>query len=529
MLLTDPFYYLKHFQAMLDALLARDGDLLDAEENAFIRGFASLPQRAQALLVRMVMRKGSLFRASRLQYAEIAGTAAAVQPLIDEQWVDDRPALCLDDWFKLVTKSEVAHHLALSREQASYPKAALRETLRPMFTEARPFQEWCSGHDWCRACSDTVYRLVIDPVCERLRLMFFGNFRQDWSEFVLKDMGVFKFESIDLRHESRPFACRRQVDVFHRLYQCRRRLHEGAPPAEIEVALPPPVRDCEWLEDRRQKLRFQIGRAYERVDEIGQALALYADCSYPDAALRIRRIERRLGHGARRAARCPVPTFNLTLQPPVAPRSVESLVMDHLLAATDEPTCVYFVENALINSLFGLLCWRAIFAPLPGAFFHAYHHGPADLTSRGFAERRAADFDACFALLQSSGYQETIRRHFIEKAGITSPFVAWGFLDSELLDLALQCFPASHLAAWFEWIVRDVSANRSGFPDLVQFWPHSRRYRLIEVKGPGDRLQENQRRCLEFCLSRSIPVSVCRVSFLESISEVYAQTPSDIC
>jgi hypothetical protein len=62
-----------------------------------------------------------------------------------------------------------------------------------------------------------------------------------------------------------------------------------------------------------------------------------------------------------------------------------------------------------------------------------------------------------------------------------------------------------------EWIVRDVKDSRAGFPDLVQFWPSQRRYRMIEVKGPGDRLQDNQKRFLELCVARDIPVSVCWV------------------
>jgi hypothetical protein len=53
--------------------------------------------------------------------------------------------------------------------------------------------------------------------------------------------------------------------------------------------------------------------------------------------------------------------------------------------------------------------------------------------------------------------------------------------------------------------------NRTGFPDLIQFWPEERRYRMIEVKGPGDRLQDNQRRLLEFCCVHGMPVSVCHV------------------
>lgn len=34
---------------------------------------------------------------------------------------------------------------------------------------------------------------------------------------------------------------------------------------------------------------------------------------------------------------------------------------------------------------------------------------------------------------------------------------------------------------------------------------------MIEVKGPGDRLQDNQRRLLEFCAAHDMPVAVCHV------------------
>jgi hypothetical protein len=88
--------------------------------------------------------------------------------------------------------------------------------------------------------------------------------------------------------------------------------------------------------------------------------------------------------------------------------------------------------------------------------------------------------------------------------------VLWQVLTRPLLESALTCIPAAHLRILFEWIVR-YPENRAGFPDLVQFWPLERRYRMIEVKGPGDRLQDNQRRLLEYCVARDIPVSVCHV------------------
>jgi hypothetical protein len=148
--------------------------------------------------------------------------------------------------------------------------------------------------------------------------------------------------------------------------------------------------------------------------------------------------------------------------------------------------------------------------------FHPFQAAPADLTDPGFRRRRAAQFDACLALLDRNEHAPAILRSFEHKTGLQSPFVAWGLLSRELLDLALTCLPAAHLRACFERLLSDIHANRSGLPDLIQFWPHERRYRLIEVKGPGDRLQDNQIRWLEFCAGQSMPVSVCKVSWIES-------------
>ena len=36
---------------------------------------------------------------------------------------------------------------------------------------------------------DRLFSLTIMDLCDRLRLMFFGNLYQDWSEFVLADLG----------------------------------------------------------------------------------------------------------------------------------------------------------------------------------------------------------------------------------------------------------------------------------------------------------------------------------------------------
>ncbi len=39
---------------------------------------------------------------------------------------------------------------------------------------------------------------------------------------------------------------------------------------------------------------------------------------------------------------------------------------------------------------------------------------------------------------------------------------------------------------------------------------------MIEVKGPGDRLQDNQRRLLEYCLANNMPFTVCNVRWSDT-------------
>jgi hypothetical protein len=225
------------------------------------------------------------------------------------------------------------------------------------------------------------------------------------------------------------------------------------------------------------------------------------------------RLQRHAGQTVAREKRLkPIARSAIVLPRPEGPFTVEAVARDHLGSA-DAP--VHYVENALINSLFGLLCWEPVFAGIPGAFFHPFQRGPADLHAPDFHTRRAAQFAACFAQLDSAEYRDTILRHFDRKAGLQSPFVFWGLLNRELLTLALDCLPAAHLKRWFERLLLDIRGNRSGLPDLIRFWPAERRYELIEVKGPGDRLQDNQIRWLEYCLQHDMPVRVLDVRWAD--------------
>jgi len=542
--LENEFYYLDNFHRVLEWIGERYADLLTDDERSFIDLFSALPRHAQALFVRMVMRKGTLFRASKLNYGEIGCAVEAARHLLPTGWITCNPQLTLDELFELLLKPEINTVFRLSLHERQARKAEQLSALRLQFADPRPFS------DWYRDSGDTVYSILAKPLCERLRLIFFGNLRQDWTEFVLSDLGVFKYEQVEFSGASRAFRSRRDVDDYLELHACKERFEAGEALDSVLRVLPAETLANDWLNSRRDRLLYQIAQHVEKQKDWDQAYRLYADCRFPGArarAIRVLekdgeyaraftllktaqqdpeseserqqlgriapRLRRKLGHQkvVQRPAAV-VQRLELSLPMPQQAWWVEGLVRDHLMR---EEAPVFYVENALINGLFGLLCWRAIFSAIPGAFFHPFHRGPADLFSADFVHRRAHTFRSCLDELDTDTYRATIRANYLDKAGTQSPFLIWEALSAELIDLALNCIPASHLKKWFERILLDVKENRTGFPDLIQFWPAERRYHMIEVKGPGDRLQDNQLRWIDYCAAHGMPVAVCYLQWAE--------------
>lgn len=555
--LEDPLYYLHNFRWVLDWVYSRYSDLLSADEQAFVSDFRDLPNASQGLFVRMVMRKGRLFRADKLRYPELGPTDQAVAKLVADGWVNAAPVLDLESLFTLFTWPELRKMLATSLNEVglsgtlakSARKADALIALTELGLKPATLAQWCAGDAYGDA--PIVYELEWMPLCDRFRVMFFGNAHQDWSEFVLTELGMFEYESVEFREASRPFHSRAEIDAYLQLQSCRERFYDTQPlDAEamnaIENSVPTLPSANPWLVRGRDRLVFKIAREWERAGELKRAQSLYQGCGHPEARSRhlrvlelqqdyrralalaeqaqkapeseaerqqlqrlLPRLQRKLG--IKRSDSVPVSahTEELQLTLPQA-LSVEQAVKQYLETA-DAP--VYYVENTLLTGLFGLLCWEAIFAPLPGAFFHPFQRGPADLHWPDFYPRRAHLFEGCFRLLDEDNHRACIMNDFEKKSGRQSPFVHWGALSKTLIEQALACIPPAHLKLCFERLLLDLKANRAGLPDLIQLWPEKREYRMIEVKGPGDRLQDNQKRWLDFFAVHKMPAVVCYVQW----------------
>lgn len=550
--LEDPLYYLTNFEHVLAWVAERHSDLLRDEEHAFLDLFAGLPLGSRALLVRMVMRKGEYFRPSRLAYPEIGDTEAALAPLVTAGVVEEAPTLDVATLFAQLRLAELRQALSVEIAATGLPgtvsKGALREALLAREPVPQPLNVW-----WPQA-PERVVRVRIMAICDRLRLMFFGNLRQDWSEFVLAELGHQRFETVAFGADSRAFQRRDEVDAYLSLHDLRRRLDDGEAPADLAGTLPARP-DNPWLASRHARLCLVLGRRAEREGLADLALALYRRAGWPapeaNGEGRIRylrlaerrgrwrqalalaeplarvtrddveaqaldrlltRLRRRLGLVPESSISEPAPEC-FTLRLP-GPGRVEQAVRDHLHR---QAAPVHYVENTLLTGLFGLLCWEVLFKPLAGAFFHPFQSGPADLYRDDFVIRRRDHFEACLTRLDEGRHRQAILATWREKHGLANPFVHWEALDEELLTQVLACIPPSHLRICFEHLLSNLRANRAGLPDLVQLFPEvppgEPSYRLIEVKGPGDRLQDNQRRWLTVFHRHEIPAAVCHLEW----------------
>ena len=543
--LDDPLYYLKNFETVVSWVAEHHGDLLLEEERKRLDDIRCLSVAARALLVRLVMRRGECFRVDRLNYPELGVPETEVtEELVDAGWLDQDPELTLQEVFHLFTLPELRAFLADSLRQAGVSprrsKTRLLAALEQQFPVALPSAAW--------DLPAMVVRLQYMALFDRVRLMFFGNLRQGWQDFVLVELGYHRYEQVPFTADSRAFNQRRHVDTYLLMHQCRERLDAGEAPESVWLDLPGHRDDNAWLESRRGRLLFELGRGAERRGNPDLALSAFAASRHREARLKtirllermkdfdeawnraneawqsprdeaeergmerlLKRLGKRLGQKPQPLTAPSPPIREWHLQLPDGDNApVEVAVMQHL---SSDQAPAYYVENTLLSGLFGLLCWPAICAPLPGAFFHPFHNGPADLYREDFVERRRDLFEQCLGSLRDGDYASRIRQTWREKQGINCPFVVWPALHESLLEQALQRLPAEHLELVFRRFLADLRHHRSGLPDLIRFHHQAPGYEMIEVKGPGDRLQDHQRRWLEFFSAHDIPVSVCHVQW----------------
>lgn len=526
----DAPYYVRNFLSLIHCVLERYADLLSVDEQRLIRRLDALDPNARRLYVRLICRKGPVFRCDRLDYPEI-DVRGALDRLSLEGLLERRPELPLGDLLSMLTVAELKELLGdlgasrLGRKLELVERLAEYESEFPLAS----YLDWCTPLRQCEM--------------ELFRLLFFGNGEQSLTDFVLEEIGIVRHESYRIDAAQRLFDDRCTVEELRNLYrlgdETKAHIEQG------EDAALGVVRDALWesrthpeLERKRSRILNRIGHHFERRKAFDDALSAYARSGLPPARERQARILTKLGDQSRALRLCEailrdphdefeerfgtqfgarirgekrrrpqvVPLRRLWLaHPPMWP--VEEVAVRQL---ENEGWCAYYVENHLPNALFGLAFWDVIFHPLKGVFHHPFQFGPSDLFRPQFRAARATLIDERLREIEA-GEVDRILRTYDAKHGIANALVNWRRIERDVIERALECIPGTHLCAIFDRLSRDLARYRSGFPDLLLLDPISRRYKFVEVKGMGDRLQTHQRRWMAHFIEHEIPAELMRI------------------
>lgn len=532
-------YYLRNFHELIRFVERTYQSILTEAEQAFFHEFEALPENARRLYIRLVCRSRSAFRLSKLNYPEISSLEEAATRLGECGFLAINDVPDPDALLALFTRDELIRQLDIKQQ---------RQLRRPQLVE------WILEHHGL----DELKQSLVDDDCTLTvkhestfavyRLCFFGNLYQDMTEFVLRDLGLTQFEPYVIDTNTRAFQSREQLDAHIQYYLCQ---DAYASLEEISIqdllgihrALPPVISGDLNLLRRVERFSNQIARQLERMEEPVAALRLYRSVQRPpsrerqarllalhesgDAALSLcRQIleapideeerEFALQFGARTAKKIKqnwsgLPAYQPEKEALELPQTdqVELAVAEYF---ADRGECFY-TENTLFNAVFGLVFWDIVFAPVAGVFFNPFQTQPADLYDAGFYSQRRATIEARFSEISTpDALAERVFSTLESKAGIQNPFVFWRYLQPELLEIALKRIPLAHWHAVFHRMLQDLRNHRTGFPDLIHF-PATGGYQLIEVKGPGDKLQKNQLRWMRFFTDIGIPHIVAYVSW----------------
>jgi|TARA_B100002003_G_C14154257_1_gene555432 hypothetical protein len=537
-------YYRDNFLALLDFVREQYADILTAEETAYADRFIDLTLDAQRLYVRLVSRRGPLFRSDKLHYAEILDLPSAARELLAGNFVDHGKDEDDSVILALLTKADL---VALIGDKTTaigtLPRSDLLDRVNTAAVDIRPQLHF------------EIYRPLMMEYLRLYRLLFFGNLSQDLTQFVLTDLGLLNYEKYVISADARLFKLREVVDKTLLLHELNESSHAAVEQNDREalleiVALLPDSEQETTLIRRKNRILNRIGRQLERQQDYPNALLVYAQSSAPPARERSARILRKLALLPQSYALCQsiqgdpadeaelefATRFMPGLQKKIGLEVSEGLspvLLDDnnsLLVSLPHDEAVrveesvrtyydnhasrcYYVENHLFLGLFGLAFWDIIFMSVKGAFFNRYQSSPTDLYTPAFqSARQTAITDRLAEMKNSDRWLDVLHETYAEKLGVANRFVHWQVLSEEILQLSLQRIPASHLAHVFERLLWDLRNNRSGFPDLVLF-PDCGSYQLLEVKGPGDRLQDNQKRWIRAFERFGIPYRVVNVAW----------------
>uniref|UniRef100_A0AAY4B764 Fanconi-associated nuclease n=1 Tax=Denticeps clupeoides TaxID=299321 RepID=A0AAY4B764_9TELE len=178
-------------------------------------------------------------------------------------------------------------------------------------------------------------------------------------------------------------------------------------------------------------------------------------------------------------------------------------------------------EGSTFSTLFGLLMWDIIFMDgVHDVFRNPYQTCPLDLHTDCFYENRSEAIEARVQMLQEASV-ETLQALLADVwwavEGRVCSLVNWErFSSLQHAQSLVACLRGHFISRLVLRMAKDYRHCRAGLPDLVVWNTSNNTCKLVEVKGPNDRLSQKQQIWLDELRKMGADVEVCHVTAIGS-------------
>lgn len=539
-----PKYYLTHAQELFSYVDKQCGHLLESRHQQYLAEFGRLDENAQCLLVRMLARKHRFIKRNSLNYPEISNIAAAQAQLSSKKFISAPNA---DDWHSLaglMTKPELLHVLKLAglSIKSSSKKGDILDLALNSLDNARlslsDLQQWYLA----KRQQDTV---------DYLFFLFFGDLRNRFQKFAMRDLGVLKVrknaESPVARFEEKSHA----LDTFQLLrYQRDFKLEPTQvfePASNYAVDCKP---SCSSAQEARDKLLLDLGD-YALENSPEQALSLWKHSDEPKATERW--VRQAYNHQGKDAVHDELNALRQNERLPSASRvfiedfyarkyqGKRTSVYTDTLRTTDRRLRIdeayindveegvidqyhgqgahaLFTENKLWRALFAFTFWPVLYSRRQHSEFDRL---PTPLRDLHFYQTHQGQIEEQLASLDQR--PQTIARFTklaAEQYGYPTGLFRW---RPDLMDMLIPCIkhaPKGAIKNALRRMSKNFKHTKDGYPDIMVIENNALRFE--EIKAPGDVLRPNQLVSIQRLRESGFSVDVTQVEWATNPNQVYA-------
>lgn len=510
------YYYHTNFCDMLDFVACRYDHVFDTAHVEFLAAFKALSPSAQCLYVRLAGRKGRVFHTGKLPYPEIADIPRALRELEKTRFIGAVTQDHYSDLLTVMTKVDLTRllldHVNTHLFKRSWKKADLIDVAQkhmPFHTTALPPHFIVQG-----------FRAPL----RYLTFLYFGKIQDNLQSFTLRDLGLVKVPDFKADYTAR-FSSKAEAQAAYFYADGLHRFRHGSDMdvAElIDTVCQWPDPECDISENSRDKLLQKLGGLSERLGDIDTALTLYARSDARLCNERVIRLRYARGDKAWCKTRLEALIENpgsdeehnfaadfyarkfqkkRTSEVTDILRKAEVLRLDQTFRNNPERAAqrhyegcgdiVFFTENAIWKTLFGLLFWEELFLSDGAGLHSSFERIPTSLRTGQFYNLFTQKIEAKLAGLgETKQLKLTLLKTISRHHGTPNGIFRWSRSGIDKLTLLIDHAPAGALAHMLRLMAKDYRRTKDGFPDLM----HVRDDHLsfIEIKAEGDVIRRNQ-------------------------------------